>query len=79
MSHPVPARANSSARGASVDLSLPPWKRRLYTLPMIEVVKAEFDKRPTGIRGADAWGEFYDAVFQGWKKLGVVGAKLVND
>ena len=32
MSHPVPARANSSARGARFDLTLPPWKRRLYTL-----------------------------------------------
>src|SRR5262245_58917363 len=32
MSHPVPARANSSARSARFDLSLPPWKRRLYTL-----------------------------------------------
>lgn len=32
MSHPAPARANSSARGARFDLTLPPWKRRLYTL-----------------------------------------------
>lgn len=32
MSHPAPARANSSAKGARFDLSLPPWKRRLYTL-----------------------------------------------
>lgn len=62
----------TSLRGSSV-------KRRLYTLPMIEVVKSEFDKRPTGIRGAEAWREFYDAVHKGWKKLGVVGAELVND
>ncbi len=32
MSHHAPARANSSARGARFDLTLPPWKRRLYTL-----------------------------------------------
>lgn len=61
----------TTLRGSSV-------KRRLYTQPMIDIVKAEFDKRPMGIRGAEAWSEFYDAVYQGWKKLGVVGAKIVD-
>lgn len=56
-------------RGSSV-------RRRLYTLPMIEVVKAAFDRwGPTGPRGEE-WTKFYDEVHQGWKKQGIIGAKL---
>jgi sulfate permease, SulP family len=40
MSQHAPPRANSSARGASADLSLPLWKRRLYTLvPAIDSLR----------------------------------------
>jgi DNA-binding transcriptional MerR regulator len=53
-------------------------KYRLYTVEMINVVKAAMDKRLGHIRGKAAWKSFHDEVLDGWKKLGVMGAKLVR-
>ena len=51
---------------------------RLYTMGMIEVVEKAMDKRLGHIRGEKAWKEFHDEVLDGWKKLGVLGAELVD-
>ncbi len=52
--------------------------RRLYTQPMIEVIRQEFASRTPPIRGADAWKSLHDGVVAGWKKLGVLEAAVVE-
>jgi DNA-binding transcriptional MerR regulator len=54
-------------------------KYRLYTRAMIAVVKKAMNKRGEVIRGKDQWAGFFDEVSNGWKKLGVEGAKLITD
>ena len=54
-------------------------KYRLYTIPMIDVVKKAMDSRGETIRGKEQWQGFLEEVTAGWKKLGVLGASLLAD
>lgn len=54
-------------------------KYRLYTRPMIAIVKKAMTKRGAVIRGEDQWAGFFEEVRDGWKKLGVEGAELIMD
>jgi len=49
---------------------------RLYTLDMIEVVQAAFDKRGGTIRGRSEWDDFHDEIVDGWTRLGIMDARL---
>lgn len=51
---------------------------RLYSFGMISVVQKAMAARLGIVRGEKEWKKFHDEVLRGWKKLGVVGAKLVD-
>jgi DNA-binding transcriptional MerR regulator len=51
-------------------------KYRLYTLDMIEVVQAAFDRRGGVVRGKSEWEDFYDEIVDGWTRLGIMDARL---
>lgn len=50
---------------------------RLYTSEMIESVKAAFDSR-VRVRGADEWKALHEEILDGWKKLKMVGARIIE-
>lgn len=49
---------------------------RLYTLDMIEVVQAAFNKRGGIIRGQSEWEDFHDEIVEGWTRLGIMDARV---
>lgn len=51
---------------------------RLYTLDMIEVVQRAFHKRGGVIRGQSEWDDFHDEIVDGWTKLGVMDARVME-
>jgi DNA-binding transcriptional MerR regulator len=51
---------------------------RLYTAGMIEVVRKALEKHPNGVKAEDAEA-FHAEVIDGWRKLNVIGAKVVPD
>jgi len=52
---------------------------RLYTIEMIEAVQRAFEIRPGAIRGLLEWQCVFNEIVRDWKKLGVLGAKLIED
>lgn len=51
---------------------------RLYTERMIITVKQAFEKRGWEVRGDEEWAKFRDEVHAGWKKQGVIGARILK-
>lgn len=51
---------------------------RLYTEGMIVTVKKAFEERAWEVRGDEEWAKFRDEVYAGWKKQGVIGAKILK-
>lgn len=52
---------------------------RLYTLDMIEVVQAAFNRHTGYIRGSAEQDGLYDEIWQGWTKLGITDAKVEDE
>jgi len=52
---------------------------RLYTVDMIEVVQASFNKRNGVVRGQSEWEDFHDEIVEGWTKLGIMDARLTDE
>lgn len=52
---------------------------RLYTLDMIEVVQAAFNRRGGCVRGDSEWEDFHDEIVRGWTKLGIMDARLDDE
>jgi DNA-binding transcriptional MerR regulator len=51
---------------------------RLYTFEMVEVAKKAMDARDGVIRGKKKWAAFYNEVYEGWTRLGVMNASLAD-
>ncbi len=52
---------------------------RLYTLGMMESVKAAFDKRGGEVRGEGSWRSLHDEVVKSWSAQGIVGAQFLGE
>jgi DNA-binding transcriptional MerR regulator len=51
---------------------------RLYTIEMIEAVQRVFEIRPGSVRGPLEWQCVFNEITRDWKKLGILGARLID-